>query len=189
MSSSKPAAAPRVMLATTLIMLCVPAMSESFLDKLKKAKDSIERGTDEAKRTLDDVAELGSTGQGNNKGNKKKSGGSGNGDDESGSTTVRTTNGGDTKLSASASDELRQQVGRMGTACRERSAEHENFASCHTTCSEAQQKISGSAKDAANNEAHASCLSRYNQAMGIGGAAAPEPAKVESGQSPMPGAG
>ena len=188
MESSKPAAV-RAWLAVALIALCTPAMSESFLDKLKKAKDSIERGTADAKRTVDDVAELGSSG-------KRSKKGATNGAGESESTTVPTVNGGDTQLAAGPSAELRQQVVRMGNACRERRAEHEDFASCHSSCSEAEQKISSASNTAANDEAHASCLARYNQAMGIkapgagqGAAMETPPAKVEAGQSPMPGAG
>jgi hypothetical protein len=179
----------RTLLATSLIVLSAPAMSESFLDKLKKAKDSIERGSDETRRTLDDIAELGSTG----KGKKSKSGDSGDGAAQSESTTMKTVNAGDAQLSDGPATELRAQVGRMGTACRERSAEGESFTSCASVCGDAAQKISSSAKGSANDDAHAACTARYNQAMGLespaaaGSAAQPPPAKVESGISAMPG--
>jgi hypothetical protein len=180
----------RILLATGLVVLCAPAMSENFFDKLKKATDTIERSRDSAKRTVNDVNELGGK-------SKKQKSGSGNGSDASDaeSTTMKTVNAGDAGLDDGPSAELREQVGRMGVACRERSAEGASFTSCAETCSSAADRISSSAKGSANDEAHASCQARYNQAMGLAPAAAAgtgavaetAPAKVESGQSPMPG--
>jgi hypothetical protein len=194
MNSSTRAAMGRILLTGTLLALCAPAMSESFLDKLKKATDTIERSRDTAKRTVDDVNELGSSSAKGKKG-KTSTGDAG----ESESTTVKTVNAGDANLAEGPSVELREQVGRMGTACRERSAEGAGFMACADACSAASDRISSSAKNSANDEAHAACQARYNQAMGLEPAssagdgavihAAPVPAKVESGQSPMPGAG
>ena len=192
MNSSKHAVVGRILLAGTLMALCAPAMSESFLDKLKKATDTIERSRDSAKRTVDDVNELGGSSSGKSKKSKTPTGDSG----ESESTTMNTVNAGDANLTQGPSVELREQVGRMGGACRERSAEGASFTACADACNAASDKINSSAKSAANDEAHASCQAKYNQAMGIESAgnaaviqAAPVPAKVESGQSPMPGAG
>ena len=165
-------------------------MSESLHHKHKKVRENVERGTDETKRTLDDIADLGSTGKKDK--NDKKNGGA-SGDAGNASSTVTTVDAGTTNMAESPSAELRQQVGRMRTACRERSAEHENFASCHAVCSDAEQKISGASSGSVNDQAHSSCVGSYNQAMGIGspgsaaaGVTAP-PGTVESGQSPMPG--
>jgi len=194
MNSSKHAVVGRILLAGTLMALCAPAMSESFLDKLKKATDTIERSRDSAKRTVDDVNELSGSSS-----SKKKSKTSAGDTGESESATMNTVNAGDANLTQGPSVELREQVGRMGSACRERSAEGASFMACVDACSAASDKINSSAKSAANDEAHASCQAKYNQAMGIESAgtagnaaviqAAPVPAKVESGQSPMPGAG
>jgi hypothetical protein len=179
----------RLLLACTMVAICTPAMSENFLDKLKKATDTLERSRDSAKRTVDDVNDLGSSG----KSKKGKSPSAGNtGDSES--TTMNTSNAGEANLSEGPSAELREQVGRMGGACRERSAEGASFSSCAQTCSAAADRISSSAKGSANDEAHASCQAKYNQAMGMAPAPAgtsavveSAPPKVESGQSPMPG--
>jgi len=180
----------RILLATGLAALCTPAMSENFLDKLKKATDTIERSRDSAKRTVQDVNELGSS----SKSKKQKSTAGDTGEAES--TTMKTVNAGDAGLDEGPSVELREQVGRMGVACRERSAEGASFTSCAEACSAAADRISSSAKGSANDEAHASCQAKYNQAMGLapvsaasgtGAVAESAPAKVDSGQSPMPG--
>jgi hypothetical protein len=191
--SARPSAL-RALLACSLLAFCAPAMSENFFDKLKKATDTIERSRDSAKRTIDDVNDLGG-------GKSKKARGSASGSEDGGpeSTTMKTANAGEAQFDQGPAADLRQQVGRMGSACRERSAEGAGFTSCAEACSAAGEKISSSAKGAANDEAHASCQASYNQAMGLapaagaagsgsGDNAAPAPAKVESGQSPMPGA-
>ena len=179
MNISARSSALRILLATGLVALCTPAMSENFFDKLKKATDTLERSRDSAKRTVNDVNELG----GKSKNKKQTSSSDDTGD--AGSTTMKTTNAGDAGLEDGPSAELREQVGRMGTACRERSAEDGSFAACAEACASAAERISSSAKGPANDEAHASCQARYNQAMGLAPAGAP--AKVESGMSPMPG--
>jgi hypothetical protein len=190
--SARPSAL-RALLACSLLALCAPAMSENFFDKLKKATDTIERSRGSAKRTINDVSDLGG-------GKSKKARGSASGSEDGGpeSTTMKTANAGEAQFEQGPAADLRQQVDRMGSACRERSAEGAGFTSCAEACSAAGQKISSSAKGTANDEAHASCQASYNQAMGLtpagaagsgsGDNAAPAPAKVESGQRPMPGA-
>lgn len=192
MNSSARSSALRILLAGSLLALCAPAMSENFFDKLKKATDTIERSRDSARRTVNDVNELGGSSSKNKKSKDSGSSGDAAGTD---STTMKTANAGEAQFSEGPSVELREQIGRMGGACRERSAEGASFTSCAETCSAAAEKISSSAKDSANDEAHASCQAKYNQAMGIapataaGGGAVVEaaPAKVDSGLSPMPG--
>jgi hypothetical protein len=190
MNTSARTPALRILLASTLVAICAPAMSENFLDKLKKATDTLERSRDSAKRTVNDVNELGSSGK-SKKGKNESAGNTG----ESESTTMSTANAGEANLSEGPSTELREQVSRMGGACRERSAEGASFSSCAETCSAAASRISSSAKGQANDEAHASCQAKYNQAMGLapaptagtGAVVESAPPKVESGQSPMPG--
>lgn len=192
MNSSARSSALRILLAGSLMALCAPAMSENFFDKLKKATDTLERSRDSAKRTVNDVNELGGS---SNKNKKSKDSGSTGDTADGDSTTMKSVNAGDAQFDEGPSMELREQVGRMGGACRERSAEGVSFTSCAEACSAAADKISSSAKGSANDEAHASCQVKYNQAMGMapapasGGGAVVEaaPAKVDSGLSPMPG--
>jgi hypothetical protein len=186
MDISARTSALRILLATALIATATPAMSENFLDKLRKATDTIERGRESAKRTVNDVNELGSSGK-----NKKKKGSDGDAGQADGAgssaSTVKTTHAGEATQADGPSAELRQQVGRMGNACRERSAEGSAFTSCAETCGTAADRISSSTGASASEQAHASCQSSYNQAMGFAPVAETAPARVESGQSPMPG--